>query len=68
MFYDEFQDIFTQHQGDIGHTKLIAMDMESGDHPIISHKSCMLPLKHNQWVKEELEMCVTRAKSHCHST
>ena len=51
----EFQEIFLQHQGDAGHTKLITMD-EIGDHPSITQKPFTLPVKHSEWVKEEIEM------------
>ena len=41
--------MFLLHQGDIGHTKLITMDIDTGDHPPIALKSYTLPLKHIQW-------------------
>ena len=40
----------------MGHTKLITVDNEIEDHPVTAQKPYMPPLKHTQWVKEELEM------------
>ena len=50
------KDIFSLHQGDIGHAKLVAMDIDTGDHPPLVQKPYMLKLKHTQWIWEELEM------------
>ena len=52
---DEYSDIFSTHSGDIGYTKLITMDIDTGDHPPVAQRPYNLPLKHLQWVKEELE-------------
>ena len=42
--------------GDIGHTELLAMDINAGDNSHIARKPYTLPLRHSQWVHEELEM------------
>ena len=52
----EQYDIFLLCRGDIGHTKLLSMDIDAGDHPPITQKPYTLPLKHTQWVFEELEI------------
>ncbi len=52
---DEFKGIFSLHSGDIGHIKLITMDIDMRDYPPIAQWPYNLPLKHLQWVKEELE-------------
>ena len=53
---EEYKAIFLLHQGDIGHAKLLTMDIDTGDHPPIVQKPYTLPLKHSQWVHEELGM------------
>ena len=52
----EYKDIFSLHQSDTGHTKLLTMNIDTGGHPPITYKPYMLPLKHRQWVCEELKM------------
>ena len=47
---------FSLHQGDIGHMKLLSVDIDTGHHPCIAQKPYMLPFKHTQWVREKLEM------------
>ena len=51
----EFQDIVSTHAGDIGHTKLITMEIDTGNNPPIAQKPYTLALKHHEWVKQELE-------------
>ena len=41
-----YKDIFSLHQGDINHTKLLTMDIDTVDHPPITQKHYILPLKH----------------------
>ena len=43
---EEYKDILSLHQGDIGHTKLLTMDIDTGDHPPITAEPYTLPLKH----------------------
>ena len=52
---EDFVDIFSTGQSDIGYPKLIEMDIDTGNSPPVCQKPYTLPLKHNQWVKEELE-------------
>ena len=35
---EEYRDIISLHQGDIGHTKLQPMDIDTGNHPSIAQK------------------------------
>ena len=35
---EECKDIFLPHQGDIGHIKLLTMDIDAGDHPTTAQK------------------------------
>lgn len=51
----EYEDIFSANSADIGHTKLIVMDIDTGNSPPVAQKPYNLPLKHLSWVKEELE-------------
>ena len=52
----EFEDIFSKSSEDIGHTPLVTMDIETGDSPPICQKPYSLPLKHVEWVQNELEI------------
>lgn len=49
---EDFVDIFSTGQSDMCHTKLIEMDIDTGNSPPMCQKPYTLP---NQWVKEELE-------------
>ena len=52
----EFNDIFSEHSGDIGKTPLLEVDIDTGDSPPITQKPYTLPLKHTEWVQRELEI------------
>ena len=52
----EFNDIFSEHSGDIGKTPLLEVDIDTGDSPPITQKPYTLPLKHMEWVQRELEI------------
>ena len=47
-FCEEFRNILFQQKGDIGHTLLITMDIETGHSSPIAQKSYTLPIKHIQ--------------------
>ena len=47
--------VFSQGNEDIGRTQLITMDIDTGDSPLVSSHLYTLPLKHHQWVQEEIE-------------
>ena len=53
---EEYKNIFSMYQADIDHTKLLTMDIDTGDHPPIAQKTYTLALKHTQRVPDELEM------------
>ena len=46
---------FSKHNEDIGRTKLVQMDIDTGDSPPVSSRPYMLPLKHYEWVQREIE-------------
>ena len=48
--------MFSENSGDIGRTSLIKMDIDTGDNPPICQRPHTLPLKHAEWVKEELNI------------
>ena len=41
----EYKDIFSLHQDDIGHTKLLMIDIDTGDHPRIVQKPYTFSIK-----------------------
>ena len=52
---ERFPEIFSTSSEDIGHTNLITMDIDTGDSPPVASKPYTLPLKHRDWVQQELE-------------
>ena len=52
---DEYGQAFSKHNEDIGRTKLVKMDVDTGDSPPISSRPYTLPLKHYEWVQKEIE-------------
>ena len=46
---EEYKDIFSLHQQDKGHIKLLIMDIDTGDHPPIEQKPLLL--KHTKWIQ-----------------
>ena len=48
-------DILSLHQVDVGHNKFLTMDIDTGDHPHTVQKLYTIPLKHTQWVWEDIE-------------
>ena len=51
----QFPEVFSTNKGDVGRTKLITMDIDTGDSPPSTKKPCTLPLKHYNWVQHEIE-------------
>ena len=47
--------IFSKHNEDTGRTKLVKMDVDTGDSPPVSSRPYTLPLKHYEWVQKEIE-------------
>ena len=52
---DEYGQAFSKHNGDIGRTKLVKMDVDTGDSPLVGSRPYTLPLKHYEWVQKEIE-------------
>ena len=52
---DEYGQAFSKHNEDIGRTKLVKMDVDTGDSPPVSSRPYPLPLKHYEWVQKEIE-------------
>ena len=53
---DRYLDVFSANSGDIGKTPLIQMDIATGDSPLVCQRPHILPLKHAEWVKCELNI------------
>ena len=51
---EEYSDIFSKDSSDIGKTPLITMEIETGDSPPVCQRPYNLPLKHVDWVQQEL--------------
>ena len=52
---EEYGQAFSKNNEDIGRTKLVQMDIDTGDSPPVSSRPYMLPLKHYEWVQREIE-------------
>ena len=52
---EEYGEAFSKNNEDIGRTKLVKMDIDTGDSPPVSSKPYTLPLKHYEWVQREIE-------------
>ena len=52
---DEYGEAFSKNNEDIGRTKLVKMDIDTGDSPSVSLRPYTLPLKHYEWVQREIE-------------
>ena len=52
---DEYGEAFSKDNEDIGRTKLVKMDIDTGDSPPVSSRPYTLPLKHYEWVQREIE-------------
>ena len=51
----QFPEVFSTNNEDIGHTNLITMDIDTGDSMPSLKKPYTLPLKHYNWVQQEIE-------------
>ena len=47
--------MFSLNNEDISHTQLVTMDIDTGDSPPICQKPYTLPLKHYNWVQQEVK-------------
>ena len=52
---EEYGQAFSKHNEDIGRTKFVKMDIDTGDSPPVSSRPYTLPLKHYEWVQREIE-------------
>ena len=52
---EEYGEAFSKNNEDIGRTKLVKMDIDTGDSPPVSSRPYTLPLKHYKWVQKEIE-------------
>ena len=50
---EEYGEAFSKHNEDISRTKLVKMDIDTGDSPPISSRPYILPLKHYERVQRE---------------
>ena len=51
----KYLEVFSLNNEDIGHTQLVTMDIDTGDSPPVCQKPYTLPLKHYNWVQQEIE-------------
>ena len=52
---DEYGEASSKNNEDIGRTKLVKMDIDTGDSPLVSSRPYTLSLKHYEWVQREIE-------------
>ena len=52
---EEYGEAFSKNNEAIGHTKLVKMDIDTGDSPPVSSRTYTLLLKHYEWVQREIE-------------
>ena len=52
---EQYGEAFSKSNEDIGRTKLVKMDIDTGDSPPVSSRPYTLPLKHYEWVQREIE-------------
>ena len=52
---EDFPEVFSLNNQDIGHTQLVTMHVDTGDSPPICQKPYTLPLKHYSWVQQEIK-------------
>ena len=52
---EEYGQAFSKNNEDISTTKLVQMDIDTGDSPPVSSRPYTLPLKHYKWVQREIK-------------
>ena len=52
---EEYGEAFSKNNENIGRTKLVKMDIDTGNSPPVSSRPYTLPLKHYEWVQREIE-------------
>ena len=51
----EYGEAFSKNNEEISRTKLVRIDIDTGDRPPVSSRPYTLPLKHYEWVQREIE-------------
>ena len=54
-FCEQQHEAFSKNNKDIGRTQLIEMEIDTGDSLPVAQSPCTLPLKHYDWVHQEIE-------------
>ena len=54
---EEYGEAFSKNNEDISRTKLVKMDIDTGDIPPVSSRPYTLPLKHYEWVQRDTCWC-----------
>ena len=57
---EEYGEAFSKNNEDISRTKLVKMDIDTGDSPPVSSKPNTLPLKHYEWVQREITKSMSK--------
>ena len=52
---EKYPKVFSLNNEDIGCTQLVTMDIDMGDSPPVCQKPYTLPLKHYNWVQQEIK-------------
>ena len=52
---EQYGEAFSKNNEDISRTKLVKMDIDTGDSPPVSSRPYTLPLKHYEWVQREIK-------------
>ena len=52
---NEYDDVFSKNNQDIGKTTLIEMEIDTADSLSVAQSPYTLPLKHYKWVRKEIE-------------
>ena len=52
---EKYPKVFSLNNEDIGHTQLVTKDIDMRDSPPVCQKPYTLPLKHYNWVQQEIE-------------
>ena len=52
---EDYPEVFSLNNQDIGHTQSVTMHVDTRDSPPICQKPYTLPLKHYSWVQQEIE-------------
>ena len=52
---EKYPKVFSLNNEDNGHTQLVTMDIDMSDSPPVCQKPYTLPLKHYNWVQQEIE-------------